>query len=720
MNELGRILSDRKRSLLLLFLPLLCLGMFLLEQMGGNLRIGWQTMMQRSQLYREKIERYRDADLSDVIREEEQQRFSYVSLYEQAVHVRDYEAYLKNVQVQAERMSRSSVFGGDKNSFVYRNIQKTAKDFLSLEGRTAEFGSDLAVEQWISFGRADVFHLLVILLFVLSFLEDKRLKLSALVRATPDGRKALTFSRVGILFGVSALFTLLFYGLPLLTSLLLYGGAEDLGRSVQSLVSFKTCTLSVSIRGWIVLFLAVKAVCGFFLGLFFWFVLSFLNHMQLAWLVIIGIVAVEYALKTLIAPQMAVGFLRYINLFSYISPTELLSRYQNMNFFGQPVGSFSLMAWLLLILFVLFFAGLVLLQICRHPLGNRDILGRLIRGVNRALDLLRSRLPLLLAEGYKLLFLGGTLIFLALGVYAGLRLSFSGYVTVETEAERIRDEYVKEAKGPITEKTYEYLGLAREQLEKKPGLADMFRGGLDLLEQEIRQRVEKAAEAGYEPWVLDQTAITGFYGTRLRYLPQGNAFLVMAFLILCAAPVFAFERQGGTERLLRAAGRGRRRTFLNKYLILLLETLLLWAAVYGREWRSFVETLGAEFMKAPVQNAVLLESFPLRISLGAFEALLELLRLGAMLLVVLITAWFSRQENAWEKAVLPAAALLLIPAALVYFEQRWAGYFSLLPFVSGIDVLADSPGLLWLLLLWLGGAVFLTRQNYRGWVRSKE
>lgn len=41
----------------------------------------------------------------------------------------DYDAYLDSVASQAERMSCSSVFGGDPGSFSYRNIQKTAEDF---------------------------------------------------------------------------------------------------------------------------------------------------------------------------------------------------------------------------------------------------------------------------------------------------------------------------------------------------------------------------------------------------------------------------------------------------------------------------------------------------------------------------------------------------------------------------------------------------------------
>ena len=723
MNELRRILSDTRRKLILPALPFLCLGLFLLQQMGGNIRGGWELMQWVGQTYRERVESWRGLEPEEILAQAQATRYDGLGLYEQAEHVRDYEAYLKTVQEQAARMSRSSLFGGDKNSFVYRNIQKTAADFKSLEGIRAEFGSDRAVEQWIAFQTADWFHLLAVILFVLAFLEDRRRGLLALVRSTPGGRKRVTISRLAVLLGVSFVSALLFCGLPLAASFAINGGLSDLGRSIQSLQSFKTCPLHLTVGGWILLYFAVKVVCGFFVGVFFWFILSFLEHIQLAWLVIIGILGAEYMARRFIAPQMALGFLRYLNIFSYISPAELLSRYQNMNFFGWPVGSFTLMAWLLLVLFVLLTAGLMLIQTRRHPFGNRDVLGRLIRGVNRFFDFFRRRLPIGLTEAYKLLFLGGTLIFLLIGVYVGwgLKLSGSDYNPYSEPDAMVMAQYVKEAKGPITQETWDYLERAQAQLDARPTISNQFRGGLNMLKQEVAERQQKAAEGGYEPWLMDQVTINNYYGEKVWYVSRWNALLVMFFAILCAAPVFAFEEQGGTARLLRSMSRGRSRVFLHKYLVVLLEALVLWAVVFGREWREIREALGREFLAAPAQNAAVFEALPVRISLGGALLLLNLIRLAGLLVTVLVTAWLSRQVNTWEKAVMPAAALLLMPAALLYFDQDWARVLSLLPFTGGAEAMAGfgSAGLYGFLLLpWLALGVFLTLRCRRSWVKT--
>ena len=52
------------------------------------------------------------------------------------------------------------------------------------------------------------------------------------------------------------------------------GGWEDLGRSLQSLMSFKTCPIPISIGGWIVQYLLVKAASGFLIGILLWCVLG--------------------------------------------------------------------------------------------------------------------------------------------------------------------------------------------------------------------------------------------------------------------------------------------------------------------------------------------------------------------------------------------------------------------------------------------------------------
>ena len=58
MSEFRRILSDRRRLALLMFLPFLCLGLYLLERMGGELRGGVDYLKTEIAAYRENVPRF--------------------------------------------------------------------------------------------------------------------------------------------------------------------------------------------------------------------------------------------------------------------------------------------------------------------------------------------------------------------------------------------------------------------------------------------------------------------------------------------------------------------------------------------------------------------------------------------------------------------------------------------------------------------------------------
>lgn len=722
MSELRRILSDRKRLTLLLVLPFLCLGLYLLERMGGELRGGVDYLKTEIAAYRENVPRFAAMSASDA---EADQSESYwfdpegsSTLRSTKRHVTGYADYLKNVQAQARRMASSGVFGKDKNSFTYRNIQKTAKDFQALDGITVEFGGNRALETWIGFRGGDVLFLLAILVLVLAFFEDKRCGLLPLVRACPKGRRTLALERLLILFLASFALTLLLCLLPLVMAFILYGGTDTLNHTIQSVEGFRTCTLHGTVGQWIGLYLLVKVLCGFLLGLLFWFVLSFLSQMQLAWLVLLGILGAEYAAWTLIAPQMAISVFRYVNLFAYVFPAETLSAYGNMNFFGWPVGTTTLLGWLLVLLILLLSAWLLFGAVRRRPLGNRDLLGRFVGLWNRAFDLLRSRFSLLAMEGYKLLILGGTMLFLLAAIWYAPKLRYFGYSFGSAE-DAAYNSYVREASGPITSDTEAYIAKARENLSDYFGDAGVYEAALDRLEAELEALREQAAAGGYTPWLTEQVRINNVLGPDARSIHRWSGLAALLALLLVCAPVFAFERKAGMEKLLRTLPKGRRPVLLRKYAVLFLEALAIWAILYIRQWTGTLDYIGTASLDAPIQNIRPLSGSPFRMTLKQFLALAFALRLAAMLVVGLLLAWISFMAKSWEQTVLTGAALLLLPAVIYYFDRPWAGYISVLPMLTGMELLIpDRTTVLRALtaLCWLAIVVYCSMLIRTKWI----
>lgn len=359
-----------------------------------------------------------------------------------------------------------------------------------------------------------------------------------------------------------------------------------------------------------------------------------------------------------------------------------------MNFFGLPVGVLDLLIALYLLLAVLLSVGVVMISVKRHPVGNRSFLGRLVSLFNKAADALRSRLPITAMEGYKQLIFGGTALFLIAAVWIAPRLNYIGYSDNSTE-DPLYSLYLREASGPIGEGTYAYIERAKANLEIYEELGD-FEAALAKLESRVELRKAMAEEEGYEPWLLDQTALNETFGEDSFSIHRWNAIVSSALVILIASPIFALEKRCGTEKLLHSSVRGRGYVYLRKYLIVLIGVVAVFAIVYTRQIIREVRFVGVDKLSAPIQNADMLAGSRLRITLGAFIAAGFCLRFLSLAAVGLFTAFISQRSQSWEKAALTAAALILVPGVLYYFGREWAGFVSIIPGVSAFDLLVPS------------------------------
>ncbi len=724
MNELRRILSDKKRLIIYIAVPLICIALFFLERLNNDIKNGWKWLEQDTAKYQQDVQKYCTMEPTDALAAMEQDGYQAgfmqeTNLKTAAEHVQSYKAYLEGVHKNALKMAKSSIFGKDRDSFTYKNIQKTDADFVALDGIELEFGNDRAVDTWLKFTTSDILYLVVIIITVMAFFEDKKNGLCSIVRSTPKGRLNLALSRLFILIGISAVFTLLINAGVLGSSFALYGGMDGLGRAVQSMEAFKTCTLHTSILGWILIYLGAKIACGVLIGLIFWFVLSFVSNIQLSWFIVIAILAVEFAAYKLINEQLQFSFFKYVNLFSYVYPTEILSKYLNMNVFNEPVGVFPLLRRLMIILFAALTAAVLLLQVRRHPLGNRNILGKFVVFWNRICDFFRRKMHIPGFEGYKLLILAGSIIFLAAGIYFGGKLRYKGWEYQEQDYVYL--QYLKDgAAGEINEETEEYLAKARQNLEAHEDIAYQFEGSLMRIESEAAKAKENGEQKGFTPWLVNQTDVNNLLGQKTWSLTRWNAIVALAFQVLLIAPLFAIEKRIGTEKLLRSTAGGRSRVFRGKYAILTLETAAIWCGVYLREWLA-VRKEYADVLACPIQNFRIFENFPVVMSFASFLILLYLLRFVGMMIASLILAYISSRVNTWEKAVMLGAGVLLIPAALLYFGQEWAGNISVLPNIALAEILVPhiafgTKEIIASVMLLISAA--LTFLVYRGWTKS--
>ena len=673
MNECKRIISDRKRLTVFLFLPLLCLALFFYQKCDGD----FSTLFADANEYRELLEAHSQstpAQIVDTFSEnwsltDEEQR-----LLTQAEHLQSYGEYLERVQEQAHKMQASSIFNANKNSFTYRNIIKTAKDFTNCTAEGIHLGNDRAIQDWLSFSLADWFYLAVIILLVMSFFEEREKGLAAIVRTCSAGRGKLQVSRLLVLLSFCAGMTLLLYYLPLGLSLCVDGGWQDWSRPIQSLAEFQKYTVQMSIAEFLIKFFFVKTICGVLLGVLIWFVLSFLARPQMGWLVTAFGLVLEYLLYTLIPAQSIFSPLREINVFSYVFTTELYVQYTNFNFFGFPIGRRTLLLGLLVCVTAVLSAVTILILTRRYPFGNRDIMGKWIDRWNQIGDGLRKHLGLYGFEVYKFLFLSAGGLFLILGFLMTQNLN-CGTLAYTINEDNIYRQYVTKIQGPVTQDTYDYLLTARAALENTPIDTGEYKAALDRLEETIAN-LEDGAWLVYEPMFMN------CYGLESSITQRQNSLLSYIFLVVCLSALFDCEKNGDLRKILRTPPKGRSKVFLTKYAVAFTLVLVVWLRVMCEEWRLSVNYMGEIIASAPCNSISLTQGFWGTVNTAL--AMLYLFKLMALLIPVHFCIFIGERCQSFEKAFLYSGVLVLLPAAAYYFGA------DALSFVTPASFLSDS------------------------------
>lgn len=686
MTEWKRIASNRKRICLMLCIPLICLFLFLY-------RDAMDAMIAPPQEYATLVDQWRDSNPEEILEAFSGQYAlsdNEMCLQAQAEYLLEYPAYLDRIQDQAYKMQQSSIFGADKNSYVYRNIIKTAKDFAQCSSEGISLGNDRVIRQWLAFSAADWGFLVAVLLMVMSFLDERQNGLAAIVRSTPGGQEKLQLSRLLILLAYCGAMTLLLYYLPLTVSFIRYGGWEDLFRPMQSIVEFQKCTADLTVAGFLTEFFFVKIACGYLLGVLIWFALSFLEQPQLCWMVTSAGLVAEYFLYTLIPAQSIFSPLRYVNVFSYVFTSRLYTEYVNINFFSWPIGKSTLLLGLLIIGTFALSVILTILIPKRYPFGNRNRLGKLLDLWNRAGDFLRHRLGVLGFEWYKLFFLtaGGLLLILGFLFSRDLPLNSRAYSNLDN---RIYQQYVSQIQGPVTQSTFDYIDEAWKSLENAEMDTSDFEAALIRLEQTIDLLPDGA-------WLVDDTMFLNIYGSESWYAQRNTALIALLILCACLSPLFSSEQDGDLKRILRSTPKGREHLFRTKIVVSLGVTASVWLMVFVQEWHTASELLGEIILKAPCTSIEMLQHFPGTV--GSFLYALCISKGFALLIPMSICVFIGVKCSGFEKAFLVSGIIIVLPATAIRFGAHGLSILSPINLLADENILLVSPNSLIKLAIW--------------------
>lgn len=609
-----------------------------------------------------------------------------------------YPDYLLGISEQARMQSQVSLFRRS-GSFSVRNLKKTADDFENADGSGVEFGNNLGIEKWLEFALADYFFLAISAITVLSFLEERRAGLWSAVRCCKSGRLVLGIHRTLILLAASALGAALIYLLPFAVSMAINGGISDLSRPLQSLESFKTCTLKITVFQWLIRYFVLKILSGFLVSLLLWCLLGTVSNPQFLFSVLGFILVAEYLLYEFLPVQSFMNILKYFNIFSYIHTSDLYTKYLNINLFGVPVGIRDLTVFSLPTLILILMSWALLIQTKRYPSGNKDYLSKLSDLKSRISDLFLTRLSIGGWEIWKLMSyeFGAVIVVVIIAATGSL-----AYEVNVPEPDGWYRMYLSDMEGIIDEKTDVYFEYAESSIPESDN-SSKIKSALMRLKSETEDVKSRAKSGGFEPWLVNNRAYDSFYGGLSVERQRTNAAAAICLLILGCAGIFGYEKQSGVAALLRSQRLGRGALYRRKMLACTMMSAVVWAAVYLRELSEFIALHGTKTLAAPVQNIPALEKFPLMISLGQYLALLYMVRLAAIILTSFAVLAISQIPKNVLQAYVLNIGILGVPAVLILCGADVMKYFSPLIPISSAEILwsmgtgSSLPCLIWLI-----------------------
>ncbi|MDR2714966.1 MAG: hypothetical protein LBB42_05565 [Coriobacteriales bacterium] len=644
-------------------------------------------------------------------------------LLTQVKDLQDYPAYLLQIQEEKERMQKFS-FLQKGGAFSTRNLERTAQDFYPLIGAEVQFGSDQAVTAFTQYKILDFIVLIILLIYCLKFSEDRRKGLRELFSSLPRGRYWLAACRVFILFVISFAITVFIYGGALVECFVLYGGAQDLGRPIQSISIFQSSALQASISQYLAYFFIFRFFATFLLSLIVWGVLRSFSEIKYSVLLLAVIIGVEYALYTFISTQSYLNILKYLNLFSLIHADSIFVGYFNLNIFGYPLGVRLTIIVLLLPCLALLAAACLYEQKAVHS----KLLIR-SRWFSHIATLLVSNFRLFLFELYKLLIIQKGLLVFCVLLVALLSFQFYSYIPLD-DIERQENAYFVELEGEINQKTFSDIALLQRKIDEQKEAfsqieSEYFNGQVSYadyyqqerafhraLTQEIAlERVQKRALDLQEseevrfasPWLISEHGYKSIYGfmtsdgqDRESFVKQQlvGSFILLALCLLLAGS-YSYERQSGSNKLLSTTARGRLRIRINKLGASILITFFVWFCMVGKELYELFQLVPLSSLHAPIQSFSLFAHFPVPATILQFlifACAMRLVNLACIACVIMLISALCK--NVMQTTII-SIILLVFPSTLFAFSGADVfKYFALSKPVMVVGSLMSSSGAL--------------------------
>ena len=611
-------------------------------------------------------------------------------LLEISEQMRTYPEYLESIEVQAYNMSSVSIWGG-KDTFSYRNIQKTPPAYTSMEGTELELAPSLGLEDTFTAPLSDVMGIFLVLLVVCAvMLRDREQGVMPLLYSMPKGRHALILNKLAVIAVCTVIVAVLFFGENLLIGAKLYG-LGDLSRPIQTVMGYYTCNLPVSVAEYILLFFGMKMLSYFlFAGVFSLICVCAKNN-----LMVYGIsgtfCGISFLLYYFIPEYSVFGLLRFLSPVQFTQVSEIFGTYRNINLFGYP---FSHKISALIMLGVVLIASVTLAVIVFAKAKNLQYRNVSLRLFKRKKQRTHGRFyyvcyrSLILQKGIALVLIT---IFAAGMLHASFGRSYNN-------DDIYYENFTVEIQGEITQETYDFIAdkenhyteieqqIAELETQENFNIYKLNQLYSEMSDrtaiERLKARIEAIDAGGSDGEIFYDTGYERLFGIDGNNEDMVQVLLMLLFLALLLSPFAASDRKTNMVKILFSTRSGK----IGYWKDLILYSALCGAAVsllftLPYQW-NILDSYGTQGLSAPIQSIGAFAHLDISLTVGGMILLQLIIRTVSAAITAVLISGISSICRSPMTAYLANIGLFVLPAGLTLLGVNVLQYVHMLPLLS--------------------------------------
>lgn len=600
---------------------------------------------------------------------------------QQEQYIASYPDFIEGMAARAEQMGSVSVFS-DPDSYVYRNLLKTCRDFQKMNQRELKLDNCFGIRSFCEYSFGVIFMLifLAVLTYEVIFYERDR-NLMLLLKGTRRGYVPTAAAKLAVMLSAAALYTFVQESLTFLMYGILYGYG-DVNRLIQSVSLFRNCPHLLTVAEAALFIFVIRAAVAVFFAVLFFCIGMCMKNQSAAAVCSMGVTALLFfgARK----PSAC------INPFYCWDMERMLGEYYNLNLAGMPIGKeiCITIAWAVFVLLIGTCGILAYTRTCQIKEESRiESFLRWLRGKMAFLHRSRS---LLYYEFYKILIQQKKVLLVLLLLVVGIQevRSVFGTQYYANAQGAAYHYYINQYGGKITEETLDAVRREEAHLNElwdelyelgdQPTGADglrqtMIQAELDKKEQgffQVQMQLEALQErpgAVTDKYLIDELTCQELWNDA-----QGDVSLWLAgslVLLFLICGIRSMDEKRNMTGLLHATKRGFRELSRSQ------TACAVWCSAFVcfcMEFPIFLRymRIGLSAVVKQKMCDFTIRPFTSEVSLLVFVAVVFGLKLLAFLVTCLLGQRLTRMFKSELPAFLAGAGFCILAAAVFYWLNR--------------------------------------------------